>query len=135
MSADATVLRRTLALNRSGEGERRWPLARIFTVAATVAALVAITGVTLGGFALARLADARTALLDVAGPSVVAAQELSGALVNQETGVRGFGITGRDEFLDPYRMGIDGERTSAATLRALAAAGGFDRVVLDTDTV
>jgi signal transduction histidine kinase len=135
MNADTTVLRRALAQNRSGEGDRRWPLARIFTVAATVAALVAVTAVTLGGLALARLTDARTALLDVAGPSVVAAQELSGALVNQETGARGFGITGRDEFLDPYRMGVDAERTSVATLRALAATGGFDRVAADVDAV
>ncbi len=131
----ATLAHRAVAPNRSGEAGRRWPLSRIFAVGASAAALVSVATVVLGGLALIRLSDTRTALLDVAGPSVVAAQGLSGALVNQETGVRGFGITGRDEFLDPYRMGVTGERSTVATLRSLAAAGGFDRVAADVAAV
>ena len=131
----ATVLRRAVALNRSGDGERRWPLSRIFTVGAAAAALVAVAIVVLGGLALARLGDTRTALLDVAGPSFTASRDLSTALVNQETSVRGFLITGADVSLDPYRTGTDVERLSAASLRSLAAVGGFDRVSADLDAV
>lgn len=89
----------------------------------------------LGAVALTRLTAARGALLDIAGPAVIAAQQLSGALVDQESGVRGFGLTGRPEILDPYRSGVDAERAQVAALRGYARAGGFDRVLTDIDAV
>jgi signal transduction histidine kinase len=135
VTVEAPRRRRDLRLNRSGEGERRWPLARIFTVGATVAALVAIAAVVAGGLALMRLSAARTELLDRTGPAVTAAQQLSAALVDQETGVRGFGLTGRPEFLDPYRTGSDAERAAVATLRRLDGVSGFAAVVADLDAV
>jgi len=135
MTAQMIPTRRELSVSRSIEGGRRWPLARIFTVGAAVAAIVAITAIVLGGLALARLTQARVALLDVAGPAVIAGQQLSGALVDQDTGVRGFGLTGRTDFLDPYRTGVDAERTQVATLRGLAATAGFDQVTTDLAAV
>ena len=64
-----TALAPRVALRRrTGEAERRWPLARIFTVGATIAGLVAVGCVALGAFALLRLGSARTTLLDVVGP-------------------------------------------------------------------
>jgi hypothetical protein len=135
MTVELTRARRVLTARRSDEGARRWPLSRIFTLVAAVAAVLAITTIVLGGLALARLTAARAALLDVAGPAVIAAQQLSRAVVDQETGVRGFGLTGRPEFMDPYTSGVADERTQVAALRAYAATGGFDHVGRDIDAV
>ncbi|MDT7710548.1 MAG: hypothetical protein QOG20_6155 [Pseudonocardiales bacterium] len=135
MTVDAPVRRRVLTPRRTGAGERRWPLSRIFMVGASVAALVSIAAVVLGALALSRLTAARSALLDVAVPAVISAQQLSVALVDQETGVRGFGLTGRQDFLDPYRSGQSTEGAQVAAVRSLAAAGGFGRVLTDLDSV
>jgi len=69
---------------------KRWTLRRIFTFGAACAALITIGAVALGTAALLRLSNARVLLLDQVGPAVLAAQNLPGDLVNQETAVRGF---------------------------------------------
>jgi signal transduction histidine kinase len=55
--------------------------------------------------------------------SILAAQaqayRLQGALVDQETGVRGYGLTGDVRFLQPYTTGLATEKAAAAQLRAL----------------
>ena len=48
---------------------------------------------------------------------MLADQDLAIALLNQETGIRGYALTGRDEFLEPYR---DGSRREAAGPRRAA---------------
>ncbi len=91
----------------------------MFTVAASVSALVAVTVIALGGYALAQLADARTALIDVADPAQFTAQQLAAALLDQEAGIRGLALTGRPEFVEPYRSGRDAEAEATARLREL----------------
>jgi signal transduction histidine kinase len=114
---------------------RRWPLQRVFVVGAALAAVLALTAAILGAVALYQLAEARAALLDEVTPAQQAAQDLSVALLNQETGVRGYDLTGRQEFLDPYRAGLAGEQEAAATLRRLAIEWGLAGVAADLDTV
>ena len=104
-------------------------------VGATAVALVTLAAIVLGGLAITRLATARTELLDIIGPAVTAGQRLSAALVDQETGVRGFGLTGRPDFMEPYRSGADAERAAVGTLRTQAAAGRLDPVAADLDAV
>ena len=41
------------------------------------------------------------------------------ALVNQETGIRGYALTGRSDDLQPYDQGVRGEATSEANLLRL----------------
>jgi signal transduction histidine kinase len=103
---------------RATAGRRHWPLARVFVVGAVLAALVATGTVALGATALWRLAEARVALLDRVGPAVRAAQQLSAAQLDQETGVRGFLLTGQRLFLDPYYAGIDRSNAAVSALRA-----------------
>jgi signal transduction histidine kinase len=50
-------------------------------------------------------------------PAQAQAYRLQGALVDQETGVRGYGITGDPRFLQPYTAGRATERAAAAELR------------------
>jgi signal transduction histidine kinase len=89
--------------------------------AATVGLLVvvAVAGLVAGLLALSRLTDARELLADRLDPAALAALTLSAALVDQETGVRGFALEPQDAFLDPYRTGQADERAIAARLRPL----------------
>ena len=51
-------------------------------------------------------------------PAQAQAYRLQGALVDQETGVRGYGLTGDQRFLEPYSAGRATEQAAAARLRA-----------------
>ena len=62
-------------------------------------------------------------------PAQAQAYRLQGALVDQETGVRGYGITGRAPFLTPYTNGLAAEASAAARLRALV--GGKQPMAAD----
>jgi signal transduction histidine kinase len=95
----------------------------MFAVGASLAALLAVAAIALGATALSRLADARSALTDVASPALVAAQQLSGAMLDQETGVRGFALTGQSDFLDPYWSGIDAQVAATVALEAAVDRG------------
>ncbi len=92
-----------------------------------VAALVAIAAAVVAAH---RLGDARSRLVDRVDPAQTDALIVQTALINQETGVRGF-LLGRDEaFLGPYRAG---ERQANVGLRdldrraALTGAGPLRR--------
>jgi signal transduction histidine kinase len=126
--------RRALRSRRSEESARRWPLSRMFAVGASLAALIALAAIVLGAIALSRLADARAGLVDVASPALVSAQQLSVAMVDQETGVRGFDLAGRTEFLDPYRAGIGAQDAATVALEA-AADRGLEEIGPDLDAV
>jgi len=54
-------------------------------------------------------------------PGHTAAAELLIATVDQETGMRGFVITGAEEFLEPYTMGRQRSTAALATVRTLFA--------------
>src|SRR6185312_7558669 len=68
--------------------------------------------------AASRLTDQRAFLLDEAGPSGRAALELENALVNEESGIRGYLITVESQFLEPYGKGLAAEADAYATLEA-----------------
>ena len=50
------------------------------------------------------------------GPALSRSQALMTDLVNQETGLRGYALTGREEFLQPYRDGMSQEAADRAQL-------------------
>jgi signal transduction histidine kinase len=60
-------------------------------------------------------------LLDRGTPLLVNAQTLVTALVNQETGIRGYALNGRTADLEPYNRGRVDEATSEANLLRLLA--------------
>jgi len=71
-------------------------------------ASVAVAALLLGGVAAgAAYASARSAAhqRDVVLPAAVASRSLLASLVDQETGERGYLITGQDKFLQPYTAG------------------------------
>jgi signal transduction histidine kinase len=113
----------------------RLTVSRWFTLAATALALVTTIAVTLGVLAIMRLNDARTLVLDRNGPAFLAALQLSNAMVNEETGVRGFALTHDGRFLAPYRTGLVEERTQLAQLYASAKVPDLAQTRRDTAAV
>lgn len=87
--------------------------------------LAALAGVAVCLIALHQLTDAREQVVDRVDPARVAAQNYITALVNQETGVRGYAQGGDEVFLLPY---VQGSRDATAARRQLERAAATDRI-------
>ncbi|MBV2356324.1 CHASE3 domain-containing protein [Streptomyces sp. J2-1] len=93
---------------------RRWLQAGV----ATTLVVLAVLG-SLGGWATWRTTGITDELVYRRSPALIDAMRLEEALVNQETGIRGYGLSGRADFLQPYRDGVTDERTAIRGLRPL----------------
>lgn len=116
MTTRALLRRRPAPTENPGD---RWPLGRLFAVGAATLALLAVAAIWAGGVALSGLTASRAVLLDRVSPALDSAQSLSVALLDQETGVRGYSLTARPDFLAPYRTGVDAEAAALGELRGL----------------
>jgi len=99
----------------------RWRLALI------AAAYVLVTLV--GGFATLRAAQHWSEALDDRRSWLVASEQaarLRAAYVDQETGQRGYVITARQDFLDPYARGMADATTLTTSLEAVASGDSSD---------
>jgi signal transduction histidine kinase len=96
----------------------RLTVSQWFTWAAVAMAAVTAVGLALGVIAIMRLNHARDLVVSKNGPALVASLQLSNALINQETGVRGYSLAGQRDFLRPYTMG---RQQADAALRELHA--------------
>lgn len=86
-----------------------------------------------GGLVLARMSDHTTDLVDRIQPARSVSFQLQNALLDQETGVRGFALTGDDSFLEPYEAGKAAERERLAQARQLV--GGQKQFTEDLDAI
>ncbi|MFE7855338.1 ATP-binding protein [Streptomyces sp. NPDC057403] len=86
-------------------------------VASTLAVL-AVLG-SLGGWAMWRTSQTTALLTDRRSPALIESIRLEEALVNQETGIRGYGMSGRQDFLDPYAQGVSDQKAAVKRLRPL----------------
>ncbi len=101
--------------------------ARVGTLlAATIGVLLvlAILGIGLALLANRQLEHNRNLLLEHVGPARRAALNLENALVNEETGVRGYIATSQPSFLAPYRSGLRSEADAYTSLYAQRQAVG-----------
>ena len=92
-----------------------------------VASLVAIGAALIASH---HLTQARQRVVDRVDVAANTALVLSNAMVNQETGLRGFVLGGEEQFLDPYRAGVVDARRAQAQLDGLARnemGGSLDR--------
>jgi signal transduction histidine kinase len=83
----------------------------------------AVGGIGLALSASQRLGDRRHVVVDQVEPSLRAALGLENALVNEETGIRGYAITAEPRFLDPYRSGRTAEQAAYLELARRSVAG------------
>jgi len=102
---------------RSTDAAKRWPLSRIVGVAVVALLLFSAAAVTAGGIALLNLHHDRARVLNTFDPAVLQAQQLDIALLNQETGVRGYALSANQSFLTPYTDGYAAEKAAIAKLK------------------
>ncbi len=74
------------------ESAKRWPLSRIIGVALLVLLLFSVAAIVAGGIALVNLHDNRQRVIGTLDPAALQAQQLDIALLDQETGVRGYAL-------------------------------------------
>ena len=109
-----------------------WTLARrLRIVLLTLSAALLLSGLVL----VAVLRQADRALSYQVGrtfPARIAASQLLTSLVDQETGLRGYALTGYKRFLEPYRQGLISEGTIRKQLDGLVHSGDPARLALLT---
>ena len=78
----------------------------------TFLALAALIAVLVVGavFLSVRLYGAQSAVVDRLFTTYEAAADVNAALLDQETGFRGYALTGNEDYLAPYRAGAQGRR-------------------------
>ncbi|GGK96198.1 sensor histidine kinase [Mangrovihabitans endophyticus] len=100
-----------------------WTLRRrVLALCVTVGLLLTALGVV----AVLSAAENRRQLdnlLNRAGPMRLAGEQLTSAMVDQETGIRGYAISGNDDNLEPYRSGLQQERQLLVRLESLTPPG------------
>ncbi|MGW4487677.1 sensor histidine kinase [Amycolatopsis sp. NPDC004368] len=111
-------------MNRLPKAQPHWPIRRWVSVVGLVEVVLLLAAVAGGVLAVGNLNDARSRLLDQSGPQLLQANALSQALLNQETGIRGYLLTGRRDFLDPYLAGRAQQDAATSELRRLGALPG-----------
>jgi signal transduction histidine kinase len=96
-----------------------WPLRRIIGAGVLIAGLFSVLAIIIGAAALTGLDSARGQVVDTLDPAAYHASQLEVALLNQETGVRGYVLTAHGPFLQPYWAGITQQAHQVAKLRPL----------------
>jgi signal transduction histidine kinase len=104
--------------------DRRWSVRRSAAVLGWLSAGLLIVAIAGGAIALDNLGDARGKLVDRTDPQLIQASTLTTALLNQETGVRGYLLTGQRDFLAPYEQGKRQQAQATTELRGLGAGPG-----------
>jgi signal transduction histidine kinase len=100
---------------------RRWPLARIIGLAVVLLALFSVAAIAVGAITLSNQSNARSRLVDTLDPASLHASQLFVALLNQETGIRGYLLSGNKTFLSPYATGLAQQKADVRQLDVLLA--------------
>src|SRR5580693_213356 len=103
-------------------GRKPWLLGRVLWASVAGSALVALLAGVIAGLALHTLSASKQQVISVADPAAIQALQLDAGMVNQETGVRGYALSAKESFLQPYLSGLAQQRAAEATLRSLLAA-------------
>ncbi len=81
-----------------------------------VALALLLVALAISAFSFARLLDGRRTLFNQIDPARLASEQLLIAMLNQETGVRGYVLTGQASFLQPFVQGLPAQRAASAQL-------------------
>jgi signal transduction histidine kinase len=102
-----------------------------FGISAALLVLVALIGIVAGVTSMQRLAAARELLVDRLDPAAMAGLRLDAAMADENTGIRGYLLTGREAFLDPYRSGRGEQVEAQADLTRLASGADVEELRRD----
>ncbi|WP_430782458.1 sensor histidine kinase [Actinoplanes sp. G11-F43] len=101
-----------------------------WTLRRRVAVLLAVAGILLSGISVLAALTAVDSnrnldvILEKTGPMRLAGQDLYAAYLDQETGIRGYALSGETANLEPYREGERAERDLLAQIESLNATSG-----------
>nr|WP_277441048.1 sensor histidine kinase [Streptomyces sp. SPB162] len=113
---------------------------RCWLTVGVCAALAVLTVLAAAGvWVLARSTTISDRLVDGSTPALVTSVRLESAFINQETGARGYGLTGEPGFLEPYRSGLQQQKDAVALLRDLladdsTAAADLEEILVNAKT-
>src|SRR6516164_10751040 len=96
---------------------RRPRLGELLALIAIGPVLIVIASVVIGIVTLDNGGHQRDALLNRVEPAQAATLTLTTAMVDQETGIRGYELTGERRFLEPYNIGRRQQQAAVAVLR------------------
>ena len=114
------------------EAASRWPLGRIIAVGMLAVGAVLIAAIVLGSLALNSLSADRDRVVNTLDPAALNGAQLYAALLNQETGLRGYLLSGQQPFLGPYYLGVATQQRDVKALGPLLASLPVARAELDT---
>ena len=117
---------------RSGN---RYRVSQWFAISTAILGAVTAIGMAAGVVAIVNLADARSLMVDHLDPASTAALRLSNALLNEESGVRGYALAGDESFLAPYRDGRIAEQRATQELRHLIDGTDLEEISADLAAV
>lgn len=100
----------------------RRSLDAVLGLCAAASATVLVIALVVATLAFVGLDRDRRALVERYDPALLAAQQLRVALVDQQNGLRGYGLDADPAFLEPYRRGLAQEQALTARLRELLVA-------------
>jgi signal transduction histidine kinase len=109
----------------------RWPLGRIIAAGMLAVGAVLIAAIVLGSLALNTLSSDRARVVNTLDPAALDGAQLYAALLNQETGLRGYLLSGQQPFLGPYTLGLATQRREVKALGPLLAGLPVARTQLD----
>jgi signal transduction histidine kinase len=102
---------------------RRLRLGQLLAVVATGPALLITAAVAVGIVTISHQDSVRDNLIDKVEPANAASLRLLIAMLNQETGIRGYELTGNRAFLQPYTLGVTQAREYEQNLKGYAVPG------------
>lgn len=110
---------RTSGPDEDHRGAGRWTTRQWLVVGVSLGLAVLLGLLSLGVWSLTRTSGITDRLVDVHSPALIEAERLEAALLNQETGVRGYGLGGQEEFLAPWEKGLADQEKAVKRLRSL----------------
>jgi signal transduction histidine kinase len=97
----------------------RWPLGQIIGIGLLGLALILAAGIAVGAVTLGNLSTSRSRVVGTLDPAAFDSSQLYVAMLDQETGVRGYLLSGQHSFLAPYFDGEAAQKQQVASLRRL----------------
>ena len=113
------------------EAASRWPLGRIIAVGMLAVGAVLVAAIVAGSLALNSLSDDRDRVVNTLDPAALDGAQLYAALLNQETGLRGYLLSGQQPFLGPYNLGLATQQREVKALGPLLVSLPVARAQLD----
>jgi len=115
-----------------------WPVGRMIAAGIAVMAVFSLAAILIGAVALTDLSSARNQVVQKLDPAAYEASQLYVALLNQETGVRGYALSAQRSFLQPYTAGRAQEQHARRRLGTLlaglpVATGALGQVIQQAD--